>query len=156
MISETAKKKTPAKKTAKKKPTKKVPKKDSLKAQGLDKVFIDDDGQPALTEIQLLTFNAANAQTESAQAQWQLAEKSVQMFLQSQTAYTKLRRAADEKKNQFEKRNAAYLSKLDAISRELGLEMKQCIINDHNGKLTFLDDAGNITPDAPPYDSKKK
>jgi hypothetical protein len=148
--------KVPKKKKPTKRAAKRVPKKDSLKAQGLDKVFIDGDGQPALTEIQLLTFNAAMAQTENAQAQWQLAEKDVQIFLQGQTAYTKLRRSADEKKNQFEKRNASYLSKIDAISRELGLEMKQCIINDHNGKLTFLDAEGNITPDAPPYDPKKK
>jgi len=149
--------KTKSKTASKKRASKKgAPKSDSLEAQGLDKVFIDDDGQPALTEIQLLTFNAANAQTENAQAQWQLAEKEVQMFLQGQTTYIKLRRAADEKKNQFEKRNAAYLSKLDSLSRDLGLEMKQCIINDHNGKLTFLDDAGNITPHAPPYDPQKK
>ena len=147
--------KKPVKKPAKR-ASKKVPKKDSLKAQGLDKVFIYGDGQPALTEIQLLTFNAANAQTESAQAQWQLAEKEVQLYLQGLSTYSKLRREADAKKNHFEKRNAAYVSKLDSISRELGLEMRQCIINDHNGKLTFLDDAGNITPHAPPYDPQKK
>jgi hypothetical protein len=145
----------PAKKPAKR-ATKRAPKKDSLKAQGLDKVFIDGDGQPALTEIQLLTFNAANAQTEKAQAQHQLAEKEVELYLKGLPHYAKLRKEADNKRHEFQKRNAAYMSKLDAISSELGLEMKQCIINDHNGKLTFLDDAGKITPHAPPYDPKKK
>ena len=155
MTSETAKKKTAKKKTAKK-PAKKVPKKDSLKAQGLDKVFIDGDGQPALTELQLLTFNAANAQTENAQAQYQLAEKEVELYLKGLPHYAKLRKEADTKRHEFQKRNLAYMARLDAISSELGLEMKQCIINDHNGKLTFLDDAGKITPHAPPYDPSTK
>lgn len=151
MTKKTTSKKTPTKKSATKKASakKRAPKKDSLKAQGLDKVHIDEDGTPCLTEMQLLQWKSSMNESELAKVTWQASEKDISILLSAVPAYRELRSKTDGLKNAFQKRSRDYMTLLTRLSEAVGLDLTMCIINDHTGKITFVDDDGKITGDVP-------
>ena len=152
---ESAPKKATKKPAAKRKPRKK---KGELPSENevLAKLYHDEDGCPCLTELQLLSFLSTNAMAELAQAQWQGAEKDITILLQDIPQYKKLRLNADAAKHAFQKKSRDYMSNLDRMSAELGIDMTRCIISDHTGRLTFVDEDGKPCPEVPIFDPKKK
>jgi len=155
-----SKKESTPKKAAKKPSTKRKSRKKKgelpSEKEVLAKLYHDEDGCPCLTELQLLSFLSTNAIAELAKAQWQGAEKDITILLQDIPKYKQLRINADAAKHAFQKKSRDYMSNLDRISGELGIDMTRCIISDHTGRLTFVDETGKPCPEVPIFDSKKK
>lgn len=152
-----AAKKTPAK--AAKKPTRKKaakPSKDEAEAKVLGKIHHDDDGYPSLTERQLLLFISKNAQAELSKAHLDSVRKDIKLLLQEIPQYKQLKQNEQAAKHDFEKKSRDYMGTLESLSAELGIDMTRCIINDHTGRLTFVDETGKPCPEIPIYDPKKK